>query len=100
MEYKKESFALFESMNFQVASESVEKLFKIQLQMDDSQEDFRMPQQYSEEDLDYDRPQVKIKLPSPEKGENRSHTQNSPPQLNRAQRRRQKQQLKKKKIKV
>ena len=100
VEYKKESFALFERMNFQVASESVEKLFKIQLQINEDQEDFRVQQQYDERDLDYERPQVKIQLPSTEAMEDKTHSKGSSHQLNRAQRRRQKQNLKKKKIKV
>ena len=95
VEYKKESFALFESMNFQVASESVEKLFKIQLQMEDK--NLPLPRKYSEEDLDYDRPLVKIKLPTTEE---KKENKNSPPQLNRAERRKRKQQLRKKKIKI
>ena len=102
VEYKKESFALFEHMTFQVISESIEKLFKIQL---DEPEDYQMQKNYNEQDLDYDRPQVRISLPS---SESNTHPVNKGPtgsrdshqQLNRAQRRKQKQSLKKKRIKI
>ncbi len=101
VEYKKESFALFEHLNFQVISESMEKLFKVQL---DEPEDYQMRNTYSDQDLDYDRPQVKVTLPSSQKAAsmNEGSTRNtgSRQQLNRAQRRKQKQSLKKKRIKI
>ncbi len=102
VEYKQESFGLFEKMNWQVASESIEKLFKIKIQVDHP-EDFKLQRDYDEADLDYERPQVKISLPSPRQEEEAS--QAPPPgapsrTLNRAERRKQRQQLKKKKIKI
>ena len=97
VEYKKESFALFERMNFQVASESVEKLFKIQLQLDEAQEGFHLQSSYDEDSLDYERPEINKSLP---KTEARKPNTTSLRQLNRAQRRKQKQNLRKKKIKI
>jgi preprotein translocase subunit SecA len=101
VEYKKESFALFEHMNFQVISESVEKLFKVQL---DEPEDYQIRKNYSDQDLDYDRPPVRVSLPSSRKAvsmdESSTHSKGSRQQLNRAQRRKQKQSLKKKRIKI
>lgn len=102
VEYKKESFSLFEKMNFQVACESMEKLLKVQIQLDEP-EDYKMKDNYNEEELDYERPKVTINLPQT----GRSPTENREPPppsshqpLNRAQRRKQKQLLKKKKIKI
>ncbi len=98
VEYKKESFALFESMTFQVATEAIEKLFKIQIQIDETEEDFKMQRDYDETGWDYERPQVKVSLPS---NQSKAPQTSAPPRaLNRAQRRKQKQQLKKKKIKI
>lgn len=104
VEYKKESFALFEHLNFQMISESMEKLFKIQIQMDETR-DYQIRKDYDDQELDYDRPQVKINLPPSNEGissvsEKHSNTSGSQTQLNRAQRRKQKQSFKKKKIKI
>ena len=110
VEYKKESFALFERMNFQVASESMEKLFKIQIQVDEPAT-YQQNQSLNEEQWDYDRPKVRLSLPSAQ-GEQPSdmvsagqkahsghrHAPSPPPQLNRAGRRRQKQKQKKLKV--
>ena len=111
VEYKKESFALFERMSFQVASESMEKLFKIQLQVGDPA-DYPQHQSLNEEELDYDRPQTSLPLPSVAPKDDLGSTilgtarrdrpavapSRSPHQLNRAQRRKQKQKQKKLKI--
>ena len=111
VEYKKESFALFERMSFQVASESIEKLFKIQIQVNEPAS-YQQNQNLNEEDWDYDKPKVKLSLPQaqstspamgepvsrpPSAGQGPPHS-SQPPQLNRAQRRRQKQKQKKLKI--
>ena len=100
VEYKKESFALFERMNFQMISESIEKLFKIQIQLEsDSKKEESYKIQQNEQGWDYERP--KINLAPDRTSEN---MQTPPPGarqgLNRAQRRNQKQSLKKKKIKI
>ena len=112
VEYKKESFALFERMSLQVASESMEKLFKIQIQVNEPA-DYPPHQSLNEEEWDYDRPQVKLSLPSEETasqahksmpaggrgaGVRQGSASSPPPQPNRAQRRRQK--LKHKKLKI
>ena len=102
VEYKKESFALFEHMNFQMMSESIEKLFKVQL---DEPEDYQTQKNYNDQDLDYDRPQVRINLPPPQGNtasvnEKSTNHMDSRQELNRAQRRKQKQSLKKKRIKI
>ena len=99
VEYKKESFALFERMNFQVASESIEKFFKLKIQVND-QEDYQAQNDYDEEKLSYARPQVSL-TPPPSAGKGRPE-QGGPPiqRWNRAERRRQKQNLKKAKIKI
>ena len=102
VEYKKESFSLFEKMNFQVACESMEKLLKVQIQLDEP-EDYKMKDSYNEQELDYERPKVTINLP--QTGRSPTENQEPPPPpshqpLNRAQRRKQKQLLKKKKIKI
>ena len=105
VEYKKESFALYEHMNFQVISESMEKLFKIQIQVDEPK-DYQMRKNYDDQELDYERPQVKINLPlasdaiHSDGSEKHSDTSGSQRPLNRAQRRKQNQILKKRKIKI
>ena len=102
VEYKKESFSLFEKMNFQVACESIEKLLKVQIQLDEP-EDYKMKDNYNEQELDYERPKVTINLPQTSRPStaNQEPPSASPRQpLNRAQRRKQKQLLKKKKIKI
>ena len=102
VEYKKESFSLFEQMHFQVASESIEKLFKIQIQLDEPKS-YQMQKNYDEQELDYDRPVVKLNFPPVGNiSENKEHpnASGSKQQLNRAQRRKQKHFLKKKKIKI
>ncbi len=108
IEYKKESFSLFEQMTSQVCSEAIEKLFKIQIQVDESEE-YRLRENYDEEELDYDRPQVTLNLPATAGPEGvvarsvagrRPHAEPPQRQLNRAQRRKQKQSLKKRKIKI
>jgi len=104
VEYKKESFALFERMNTVIAAESIEKLFKIQIQLDNPEAEYQPQKQLEdleEKDLDYTKPSIKLNLPSARQ----NHTPNSPPNnsqmsLNRAQRRKQKQELKRKKIKI
>ena len=108
VEYKKESFALFERMSFQVSAESMEKLFKIQIQVN-APADY--PQSLNQEELDYDRPQVQLPSTKPQansslnqglnlksQGEGPARHPPRPPQLNRAQRRRQKHKQKKLKI--
>ena len=101
VEYKKESFSLFEKMTFQVACESIEKLLKVQIQLDEP-EDYKMKDNYNEQELDYERPKVTINLPqtNPPAGENQKPSSPSHQPLNRSQRRKQKQLLKKKKIKI
>ncbi len=100
VEYKKESFALFERMNFQITSESIEKLFKIQIQREpDKEASYKMTQNYNEQEWDYEKPTINLR--DSRRLENNNRQASSEPQrpLNRAQRRSQKQ-LKKKKIKV
>lgn len=101
VEYKKESFSLFEKMTFQVASESIEKLLKVQIQLDEP-EDYKMKDNYNEQELDYKRPKVTVNLPQTDQSASESKKSSSPSHqpLNRAQRRKQKQLLKKKKIKI
>ena len=105
VEYKKESFALFERMNFQVASESIEKFFKLKIQVND-QEDYQVQSDYDEEKLSYARPQVSLTPPpstergGSERGGPERGGPPAPPRWNRAERRRQKQNLKKAKIKI
>ena len=96
IEYKKEAFVLFEKMNQQVAQESIEKFFKIQLS---GSTNYDMSDRYNEEKLDYssdNKSSTNWQDMAPQnasynKGENHS-------QMNRAQRRMQ--QKKKKKIKI
>ena len=52
VEYKKEAFKLFEQMNLQIAAESVEKLFKIQIS-ESAAEDMPDQEGYDEGRLDY-----------------------------------------------
>ena len=98
IEYKKESFTLFEKMNFYMFSESIEKLFKIQIKLDEPK-DYKIQKNYDEEDLDYGKPQIKLNLPE-ERGIGTDKGRHASRQLNRAQRRKQKQSLKKRKIKI
>ena len=106
VEYKKESFSLFERMRFQVCSESMEKLFKIVIQLNES---YDMPEE--EQSLDYSRPQIsfgpqvppgrglRAGLSAGAEGGGASPPPSPGGRLNRAQRRKQ-QQLKKRKIKI
>ena len=62
IEYKKESFFLFEQMSSQVGSEAIEKLFKIQIQTEEP-EDYKMQKSPGDERWDYDRPVAGLSLP-------------------------------------
>ena len=91
VEYKKETFHLFESLNLTVASEVIEKFFKIQISKEDQFENTKQEQliynDSSGNDLSFSSPQ----------------TPNRPAQertLNRQQRRQQSQTFKKQKIKI
>ena len=108
IEYKKEAFGLFEKVNQQIASECIEKLFKIQISESAS---YDMPQHYNEEQLDYsngDSPAnnwQNLKMAREEAmrkqkalSYNQGDFSGENPQLNRAQRRMQKK--KKRKIKI
>ena len=97
VEYKKEAFNLFKQINFQVAQECIEKLFKIQISQEP--ENYDLSSQYNEKNLQYKdtdsqmdwnqiRASQKEQAPPP----------SQEPSLNRAQRRRQ--QKKKRRIKI
>ena len=99
VEYKKEAFGLFEGVHFQVAIESIEKLFKIQIQQE---EEFERKTDYNEQNLKYDKASIAHSAEQAEFA--RSNTQNpfgkqNRPTINRAQRRKQ-QKLKKRKFKI
>ena len=96
IEYKKESFFLFEQMSLQVGSEAIEKLFKIQIQTEQDYKMQKSPNSLNDERWDYDRPPVNFERAK------ETRPEGPPPQqtLNRAQRRRQKQSAKKRKIKI
>ncbi|MDE0118378.1 MAG: preprotein translocase subunit SecA [Bdellovibrionales bacterium] len=103
VEYKKESFALFERMSFQITSESIEKLFKIQIQResdsDDKEDPYKMTQNYNEQEWDYEKPLINLRDSHRLKSNKQPPSSGPQRPLNRAQRRSQKQ-LKKKKIKI
>ena len=85
VEYKKESFKMFEKVNLSVAAETVEKIFKVQLNVEP---ELKMPQQKSEELIYNEDSQtdgfVGAAMTPRREGQKR--------QLNREQRRRQKKQ--------
>ena len=105
IEYKKEAFNLFEQVNHQVAQESIEKLFKIQIS---HSENYDMSSKYDEESLGYSDTenvsdwsqlqQAQAQKIQEQKSLNYNREEDSSPQLNRAQRRLQ--QKKKRKIKI
>ena len=95
VEYKKESFKMFEKVSLSVAAETVEKIFKVRLNVEPELE---MPKEQSRELIYNEDSQVSgfamKPMPSgPSQTGTRSH------QLNREQRRRQKK-LKKQRIKI
>lgn len=100
VEYKKEAFALFEGVHFQVAIESIEKLFKIQIQQE---EELEQKTDYKEQDLKYDKASINHSANQAAFAQSSNQQQfgNAPGQhqMNRAQRRRS-QKLKKRKIKI
>ena len=101
VEYKKEAFALFEGVHFQVAIESIEKLFKIQIQREEELEEQKTD--YKEQDLKYDKASIthsanQAALAQSNNKQNFSNASGQH-QMNRAQRRRN-QKLKKRKIKI
>ena len=107
VEYKKEAFQLFERVHFQIALESIEKLFKIQIHQEDS---FERSMDYKEQNLTYDKAEAghaagamnKANRFSSSSGVSEQVLQNhpgGPPHINRAQRRKH-QKLKRKKIKI
>ena len=103
VEYKKEAFFLFEQMNFQVAMESTEKIFKIQIQLDEK-EDYNIHKELPD-NWDYEKPAARRDMGLFSK--NMEQPEVCPPgppsggqgRFNREQRRRQ-QKLKKKRIKI
>lgn len=102
VEYKKEAFNLFQHVNEQIAQESIEKLFKIQVSQT---ENYDMSEKYDEEALGYSRTDGAMDWKQLQKAQKPVQNQLSynkgeeaPPPLNRAQRRLQAR--KKRKIKV
>ncbi len=99
VEYKKEAFSLFERVNFQIALESVEKLFKIQVRWDkegppareETEEGFPPPQ--VAQNLIYD-------TPPPPSLRGNEEGQAPPHRFNRSQRRKSQPSQKKKRIKI
>ena len=91
VEYKKETFYLFESLNLTVAGEVIEKFFKIQISEEDQFENTKPKQliysDSSESNLSFSSPQE----------QNRPATEKA---LNRKQRRQQSQAFRKQKIKI
>ena len=91
VEYKKESFHLFESLNLTVAGEVLEKFFKIQISDEDQFESAKPKQLIYSDNSDslssFDAPQ-RPSRPAPERA------------LNRKQRRQQSQAFRKQKIKI
>ncbi|MCY4321123.1 MAG: preprotein translocase subunit SecA [Bdellovibrionaceae bacterium] len=91
VEYKKETFHLFESLNLTIAAEVIEKFFKIQISEEDQFENTKSEQliynDSSENNLSFDRPQIP----------NQAHTNKN---LNRKQRRQQSKLFKKTRIKI
>lgn len=95
VEYKKESFNMFEKVNLSVAAETVEKIFKVRLNVEPELE---MPKEQSRELIYNEDSQVSgFAMPSP--AERHSQTGSGNQQLNREQRRRQNKQ-KKHRIKI
>ncbi len=104
VEYKKEAFALFEQVHFQVATESIEKLFKIQIASDEKDPSYETTQN-NPVTLDYQKPVLDSAVQSMGKAYgveapklSHAHKHTSHNTLNRSQRRKQK--LKKKKLKI
>ena len=92
VEYKKESFHLFESLNLTVAGEVMEKFFKIQISEEDQFENTNKSQ------LIYNESSANISaFSSPPSQQNRPREERS---LNRKQRRQQSQSFRKQKIKI
>ena len=99
VEYKKEAYVLFEGVHFQVAIESIEKLFKIQIQVE---EDFERRTDYKEQDLKYDKESITHSASQAGLANSNQPAHLSgqgQPSINRAQRRKH-QKLKKRKIKI
>ena len=92
VEYKKETFHLFESLNLTVASEVIEKFFKIQISKEEQFENTNKEQliynDSSVESFPFSPPQNTQSRPDPERA------------LNRKQRRQQSQTFRKQKIKI
>ena len=107
VEYKKEAFALFERVHFQVAMESLEKLFKIQVQWDKESEEEAGPvvgaEDFQDQDLQYGRAAVPPLAHSFGEGREGDMARGAggPSSVpNRSQRRRARGGLKKKRIKI
>ena len=99
VEYKKEGFVLFEGVRFQVAIESIEKLFKIQIQVE---EDFERRTDYKEQDLKYDKESIThsaVQAGLANSNQPAHLSRQGQPSINRAQRRKH-QKLKNRKIKI
>ncbi len=90
VEYKKEAFILFEQITFQVAMESIEKIFKIQIQ---EEENYERDQSVDMDKWDYQKPES---FPSQVPISQKNFEE---PKLNRSQRRKH-YKLKRKKIKI
>ncbi len=103
VEYKKEAFVLFEQVTFQVARESIEKIFKIQIQLNEN-EDYEERSDQSEK-WNYERPNMDPGLLFSKNADAlrdssaRLRSNDKEDSLNRAQRRKY-QKLKKRKIKI
>ena len=95
IEYKKEAFRMFEQMNSQVAEETLEKLFKIQIS---ENTDYDMSDRYDEEALGYSDTTTPTEWMPPQTSPPSPERPSSPPQMNRAQRRME--QRKKRKLKI
>ena len=96
VEYKKEAYLLFEQVNLQVAIESIEKVFKIQMERNESYE----ASMDISKNLDYEKPSMdKRALSIQEMQDSAPVVPRGESNFNRAQRRKY-QKLKKKKIKI
>ena len=91
VEYKKETFHLFESLNLTVAKEVIEKFFKIQVSEEDQFENRRSEQLIYNDNTD------KLSSFAPPQIQNRPQAERT---LNRKQRRQRSQSFKKQKIKI
>lgn len=95
VEYKKETFILFESLNLTVASEVVEKFFKIQLS---SPSDLKNQDRTKEQLIYSEGPEEGLAFTAPQQQASRRPQEDKP--LNRQQRRQQAQTFKKQRIKI